>query len=523
MKIGKYRRVAFSMATGSLLLIGFLLLLGAEPRPARASPGVLFIAPSGSGTACTQASPCALSAALSKAQDGDTLYLAQGTYTGTGAAVISTTKSITLYGGWNGAAGGPVVRDPVLYPSILDGERARRVVYIQGPLTITLDGLTIAHGAIFSATAPPWHGAGLYARDASLTLRQTRFYSNVIDVYEVANSRAYGSGAMAEGGTVTVEGSSFQSNGAWASKMSVGGGLALSGTVSATVVDTLFQNNDAWNASGLYFLGASGDRSPFTLRNSTFTGNGQGRSLGPAFGGYAGAVEVGKAKAYLERNVFVGNYAGNDYGAMRVSASELILARNLISGNQSYRTPGLYIQNVAPFTLTNNMIVQNRALDARLDYPAVWVEGSTGQFLHNTIARNTSRYGVQVIGAGMAVTLTNTILVSHTVGITVGAGSTVTLRSTLWGSGPWANGADWGGNGVILTGTVNIWGDPRFVNPAAGDYHLGLGSAAIDRGVNAGVTTDIDGERRPFGAGYDIGADEFVPRTYLPLVAKKRP
>ena len=58
----------------------------------------------------------------------------------------------------------------------------------------------------------------------------------------------------------------------------------------------------------------------------------------------------------------------------------------------------------------------------------------------------------------------------------------------------------------------NLWADPAFVDPDNGDYRIGAGSAAIDAGVDAGVTTDIDGETRPFGAGYDIGADEWVAR-----------
>ena len=78
-----------------------------------------------------------------------------------------------------------------------------------------------------------------------------------------------------------------------------------------------------------------------------------------------------------------------------------------------------------------------------------------------------------------------------------------------------------GGGGAVLTGTVNVYGDPAFRDPGRGDYHLTPASAAIDQGVDAGVTTDIDGNSRPQGAGYDIGAYEYVLRVYLPLVLRQ--
>ena len=57
-------------------------------------------------------------------------------------------------------------------------------------------------------------------------------------------------------------------------------------------------------------------------------------------------------------------------------------------------------------------------------------------------------------------------------------------------------------------GPGNIAADPLFVG--GGDFHLTEGSPCIDAGVEAGLYIDIDADTRPFGAGYDIGADEYI-------------
>jgi len=56
-------------------------------------------------------------------------------------------------------------------------------------------------------------------------------------------------------------------------------------------------------------------------------------------------------------------------------------------------------------------------------------------------------------------------------------------------------------------GEGNIDVDPLYVSPW--NYHLRPDSPCIDTGTDAGVYTDIDGQSRPWGAGFDMGADEF--------------
>ena len=55
-------------------------------------------------------------------------------------------------------------------------------------------------------------------------------------------------------------------------------------------------------------------------------------------------------------------------------------------------------------------------------------------------------------------------------------------------------------------------GDPGFVNPDAGDYHLQKGCCCIDQGlapIPEGILTDLDGNPRIVGSGVDWGAYEY--------------
>lgn len=76
-----------------------------------------------------------------------------------------------------------------------------------------------------------------------------------------------------------------------------------------------------------------------------------------------------------------------------------------------------------------------------------------------------------------------------------------------------------GSNNLLFGGTGNppaglagtFVGDPLLVAPSAHDFHLQPGSPAIDRGIPTPAATDFDGNPRPQGGAFDIGAYEKVP------------
>ena len=78
-----------------------------------------------------------------------------------------------------------------------------------------------------------------------------------------------------------------------------------------------------------------------------------------------------------------------------------------------------------------------------------------------------------------------------------------------------ANTTDTGGAGTVIV-TNDYTGDPAFLTDG---YRLNFSSEAIDKGVDAGVTKDIDSFPRPCGFAPDLGADE-ITCLYFPVILK---
>ena len=220
------------------------------------------------------------------------------------------------------------------------------------------------------------------------------------------------------------------------------------------------------------------------------------------------------------RNVLVGNIisgniaTGNGGGiCIRVGSTQLsgnIIAANTTSGNGG----GVYLKDYNHVAMSNTVVVDNQASGRG---SGIFIDRSSVCSLHSTIARNIGNEGVYITCAMppcSEVTLTNTILVSHPVGIEITDSNTATVNSILWYNTPIPI-----SQSIMATVYVEnqYTGNPLF---ATDGYHLMAGSAALDKGRDVGIDKDIDGEPRPAGAGYDLGADELWYTLYLPIIVR---
>jgi uncharacterized repeat protein (TIGR01451 family) len=292
------------------------------------------------------------------------------------------------------------------------------------------------------------------------------------------------------------------------------GGAVYIVNAAATIRNNRIMGNSADRGGGLYLL-----YSAATLHGNQVSGN-----TASEFGG---GVYLIFSDATLSGNAVISNTSwlggGLAIDGMAIELSVATLSENVILFNTATGNGG-GLALADEVMMINNVVADNRASGVG---SGLAVYGSSSRLLHTTFAQNRGGDGSGVFVDSGTVALTNTTMVSQPVGVYVASGATARLEGTLWGSGAWANATDWDGDGAVITGTVNIWGDPAFVDPNNGDYHIGAGSAAVDAGVDAGVDDDIDGDDRPLDGNldgtdeFDIGADEFR-RPSPDLVITKR-
>ena len=490
-----------SLGLGLTMVLALLALCSGAALPARAD---------GPCTVCLEAGVCAYTTLQAAVDDGacNDIRVAQGVYTGVQGRpvparysfppasglitqVVYISRTVTVRGGYT--ATNWTTPYPLTQPTTLDAGGLGRALVVAGDISPTIEGLGLTNGnAAGLGGDDGWDtGGGVYIIRAAATLSACRVFSNTAEYggglglwYSPATLSAchvFSNTAQAGGGLclwyspATLSANRVTSNTA----TFFGGGLDLYRSPATLISNSVTANTARRNGGGLGL-----HYSPATLISNSVTANTARRNGGGLFLEFSPAM--------LSANSVTSNTAG---GGLYLDGSGATLSATSVTSNAA--GGGLYLMYKSNAWLTNTVVADNRA---GTNGSGLYVTSSSPRLVHTTIAHNGGGDGSGVyVAIKSSVWLTNTILVSHTVGITVAAGSTATLNSTLW----YGNGADWDGAGT-LTRTGDITGDPAFADPNGGDYHLTASSAAIEQGVAAGVTTGKDGHLRD--AQPDLGA-----------------
>jgi hypothetical protein len=327
-------------------------------------------------------------------------------------------------------------------------------------------GAANVHGGLFehnTCTQTDCNGGGL--RIANSSLVGTRFISNT--------SRGNGAGLIAESDT-TVQGALFEGN-ACLNSSCIGGGLFGHGPL--TLTESLFLSN-ASNFAG----GGAGATGPMTVQGGLFQNNiCHGNTC------IGGGLAVNGALA-LDGTQFISNTALGNGGGLAVFNGAATVVNALFARNTAWAEPG----------------------------QALYLLPTSADLVHLTIVGPglSTQAAIRIVGGNVGIT--NSIITSHSVGISHTLGVAWESHNLFFG-----NITDVQGQVTPGGGSQN--GDPLFQNPASDDYHLRFDSPAIDMGVDAAVTSDVDGQVRPQGGGFDAGYDEYPElnnKTYLPLVRR---
>ena len=505
------KRSSITLALFLILAAGLVLAVGGvQAAPAGT---IRYVAPGGN---CGGASPCyaTIQAAVDAANVGDVIKVAGDTYGDvhhiprldtalyTATQVVAIDKAITLKGGFTTSDW--IHPDPKTHPTILDAHGSGRAMLIAGNINPVIEGFTLTRGdakglgGYPAVVGPPIDaGGGLYVITATVTLRNNRIVDN--------KAPWSGGGAYLYQSRSILENNTIGSN----SSGQVGGGVLLKDSDAILQGNTIISNTSSSMGGGIYLQSCTAAR---VVANRI-----QGNTS------YEGAgLDFYLCEGSIEKNLVMGNRASDDGGGMYLYHSPVILAGNVIQGNYAGgKGGGLYLSG-ASASLVNNVVVGNETEDKGAGVMVMWTKEPMSM-KHTTIANNRGGDGSGIHLAGVTnrestVYMTNTIISGQAVGVVVDTGSKAVLDATLWHG----NTTDRSGPGVIQHAR-DVSGDPRF---ASDGYHLMQGSAAIDKGVNAGVLLDVDGEMRPAGVGFDLGADEFGSsqprRIFLPLLRRKR-
>lgn len=291
-----------------------------------------------------------LQLAFTAAQSGDTIKVADGTYTPGGgrSSTFKLKSGVEIYGGYAGSgAFYPEERDPVAYPTYLSGEimdtysltdNTYHVVTGSGAnSSAVLDGFIITAGYAVASLGSNRLGGGLYISAGSPTISNCTFINNYA---QTSGCAMYATGASAP----VLTNCTFVSNSPAPGYSASGGGIYLN-SCTATITDSSFYRN-----TGGALVNVSS--SP-TLKNCAFYGN---TSTANGAG-----ISNTTSSPTLTNCVFVGNKSDANGGAIyNATTSAPTIVNCTFNSNVAAQGGALY--NLSSNPIVANSIIWNSTI-----------------------------------------------------------------------------------------------------------------------------------------------------------------
>jgi len=359
------------------------------------------------------------------------------------------------------------------------------------------NGSLVRENRTFGPVAGGGGGAHVTGDTSSLHVDGSVFYRN--------SSDPNGGGIYADGGTVHVNNTWFYDNLGGDS----GGGIYNSGG-SVACRDSIFYLNRVLDFHGgaLYSIGIAGtldvERCIF-LENTTDSGNG-------------GAIYAKHPYTSVRRSYFLQNTAPGDGSALFLSGMDIPgVPEAVVENNYIVDNPTVVVAadggETAPASVEGPLGPEGPPANGS----SLYAEYITAYLNHNTFAHQSQLYHFGVLANAYAtVHMVNNILTNFSVAFhrsTGGTGAAYASHTLFWN-----NQYNYGAG--VLTSSNEVAGNPAFVG--GGNYDLTASSPAINAGTDAGVTLDYWGGHRPWGGGFEIGAEEYPRQAhiFLPVVMR---
>jgi len=520
MSIYRFTRLFVVLSAGGLLAIALMWGLFASGTHADSlnmpASAIRYVSPLGNDASndCTNSqAPCrTVQHAVTRAQAGDEVRVARGTYTGTmttpsstgvySATVVLAKNLTALLGGYSLDFS---VRDPQANETILSASDApRKFVVFLSEVDTLVDGFTMtgATGACPTDCAVVQYGGGaMWIRGGAPTISHNRIENNRAYYYGGGIYVSRSASPTIAHNVIASNIASFHEDGG-----GIGGGISVR-SASATITGNTILSNKADVRGG----GIDIENGIVSLTANTI---GHNQVISPTNGRGAGVHTSGEMLVTISHNDVFSNSLPGGGGSGLEFNGPAVVDSNYIHHNRVATWGGAVLigNHEQPVTVTNNVVADN------VGGSAIWASNyGDVSIINNSVARNTGDglllYVQWARPATASARVINNILASNgECGLGAYAGGGTGLNLTIDFNDVWGN-----NKGAFCSlanppsGSHNINADPQFVNPTQGDYHIHLGSPAMDAGTNAGAPTyDKDGVARPQGRGVDMGAYEIV-------------